>query len=446
MIVEGGNIMKLLKKIMPLILSASLYCAVPVLASSNFPNLDYITQEGSFVGIKKIEEKNGIVTSKDIENPSNIRNLKDGVYIVNRGTGWIINEEENYLTSSVVQSGTSSTIETSKSITTTHTAIAGSEVELNYKFARFAIEVSYEHAVSNEETIAASFEVNAPRGKDLYVKLYSTHARYDMIKVENGEIVEHSATYVPEGTWAKVIEHTPGSNLNLGKFEEKVTRCVLGEMPIDSIKNIISINGVVINPEKGFDLALDYNSEEIQFFNRSNNAIHLGFGEQKYLKFSLLDSSMEEKSSFEFKGSDKPSDSKYNELNGLQFEIGDYILIEHTEPFRVEMFDYDGEGVRLDKSQKMLFKITEDGLKQEEATEEINEEATEEINEEATEEINEEVTEETNEEVTEETNEEATEETNKEVTEETNEEATEGNTSLGSNPSLCVKLRRGKIL
>ncbi len=355
--------MKFFKKFVPVFLSISLFSTYPVLASSNIPGLD-IAQEDVFVGIKKIEKENNELKSKDVKNPSNIRDLEDGTYVLNRGTGWIINEEENFLTSSIVKSGTSSNIETSKSVSVTHTAITGVSSSLDFEFVKTSLELTYEHSISNEDTISASFDIEAPSDKDLYVKLYSTHSRYDTIEVKDGKIVEHSATYIPEGTWAKVIENTPGEHLNLSKFEEKVTRCVLGENPLDNIKNNIEINGVTNNQTKSFNLYLDYNSEEILFSNRTNTPIHEGYGNQEYFKFKLLSPQLEEKLSFELNGTDNSKDDKYNNINGVNFQVGDFIQLEHLEPFRIAIYDYDGNNVNLKYSKKMLFKITESGLKQ----------------------------------------------------------------------------------
>lgn len=355
--------MKFFKKFVPVFLSISLFSTYPVLASSNIPGLD-IAQEDVFVGIKKIEKENNELKSKDVKNPSNIRDLEDGTYVLNRGTGWIINEEENFLTSSIVKSGTSSNIETSKSVSVTHTAITGVSSSLDFEFVKTSLELTYEHSISNEDTISASFDIEAPQDKDLYVKLYSTHSRYDTIEVKDGKIVEHSATYIPEGTWAKVIENTPGEHLNLSKFEEKVTRCVLGENPLDNIKNNIEINGVTNNQTKSFNLYLDYNSEEILFSNRTNTPIHEGYGNQEYFKFKLLSPQLEEKLSFELNGTDNSKDDKYNNINGVNFQVGDFIQLEHLEPFRIAIYDYDGNNVNLKYSEKMLFKITESGLKQ----------------------------------------------------------------------------------
>lgn len=355
--------MKFLKKIFPVFLSINLLSTLPTFASSTIPGLD-VNREDVFVGIKQITKEKDELKSKNIKNPSNIKNLEDGIYVINRGTGWIISEDENFLTSSIVKSGTSSNIETSKSFSVSHTAITGAQISLDFEFVKTSLEVTYEHSISNENTISVSYDIEAPDNKDLYVKLYSTHSRYDTISVRNGEIVEQVATYVPEGSWAKVIENTPGQNLNLSKFEEKVTRSVLGENPLDNIKNTIEIFGVTLKDTKSFNLYVDYNAEEILFANKSDNPIHAGYGEQKYFKFSLLNSNLKEKTSFELKGNDNPRNEKYNQFNSIPFEIGDYIQLEHTEPLRLSISDYDGQNIELNKSNKMLFEITENGLKQ----------------------------------------------------------------------------------
>lgn len=355
--------MKFFKKFIPLCLSVTLFSSFPVMASNSFPELD-TAQEDVFVGIKRIEGDEKKLKAQDIQIPSNIRDLRDGVYVLNRGTGWIVSEEENFLTSSFIDSGVSSNIKNSKAISITHKAITGAKATFNLQFVKVSLEATYENAVSNEEVISASFNIKAPSDKNLYVKLYSTHSRYDTIKIRNGEIVEHDTTFIPEGTWAKVIEYDPGQTLNLSKYEEKVTRCVLGENPLDNIKNSIEVNGVVSEQTKSFKLYLDYNAEEILLANRSSQPIHEGFGEKKYFKFSLLNSNRQEKKSFELQGKSSSKDSKYDDINGLQFEIGDFIELESPENFRTKIYDYDGNLVEIKTSEKMLFEITESGLKQ----------------------------------------------------------------------------------
>lgn len=127
--------MKFFKKFFPIFLLINLFSTLPILAADTIPGLD-VNQEDVFIGIKKITNENNKLTSKDIKNPSNIRNLEDGIYVVNRGTGWIISEDENFLTSSIVKSGTSSNIETSKSFSITHTVITGAQVSLDFEFVK----------------------------------------------------------------------------------------------------------------------------------------------------------------------------------------------------------------------------------------------------------------------------------------------------------------------
>ncbi len=355
--------MKFFKKVIPVFLSVSLLSIIPTFGSAQFPDLTKI-EEDYYVGIKKVERVNGKLVSKNIKDPSGIYELPDGIYVLNRGTGWVLGEDASLLTSSIVSKGTSSTVSTTKSMSTTHTAITGATATLNFEFVKASIDTTYRYNVSSDESIAAGFTVSAPADKDVYVKLYATYNRFDTIKVEGGKIVEHTSTYSPEGTWAKITKYTPGETLNLSKLEEKVTRCVLGENPLNSIVNSITIGGTTYNgalKESAFKLSLDYNAKEILFSNRTEDSIHAGYKDKEYFKFSLLDSNLNEKSSFSFKGLDKPNNSKFNALNELNFEFGDYILLEHKEPFRVKI---NGDGTtEIDWTEgKSLLKITDEGL------------------------------------------------------------------------------------
>ena len=90
-----------------------------------------------------------------------------------------------------------------------------------------------------------------------------------------------------------------------------------------------------------FKLGLDYNNS-ILFLDRRDMFIHEGFGNSQYFKFLLLDRNRKEKISINLSGKDKANDKKYDKLDNFNFEIGDYVVIYHAEPSRLNFSNTSG--------------------------------------------------------------------------------------------------------
>ncbi len=108
-----------------------------------------------------------------------------------------------------------------------------------------------------------------------------------------------------------------------------------------------------------FKLGLDYNNS-ILFLDRRDMFIHEGFGNSQYFKFLLLDRNRKEKISINLSGKDKANDKKYDKLDNFNFEIGDYVVIYHAEPSRLNFSNITGED--QGNKNEQIYKITTTGL------------------------------------------------------------------------------------
>ena len=107
----------------------------------------------------------------------------------------------------------------------------------------------------------------------------------------------------------------------------------------------------------GLKIYFDFTDKKLYPVNRLTESIHAGFGNTDYFSFRLLDKNKNEKLSINMKGNDRPNDPKYNKLDFVDFEIGDFVEVQHAEPFRLDI-----QGGKQ-QNKKALYKITEDGLK-----------------------------------------------------------------------------------
>lgn len=324
--------------------------------------LDDIKNNNNIQDIKKIKfdnKKQKLELIEDIDLNSKSFNINDGTYLIDRGYGWIMGNDASFLDSGFANPGETIKIQRGKMVGTEHNIIAGSVANFDLKVVKLAIELSYEHTISDETDISVGFNLKAPSNKNLYVKTYATYRRFDMIEVKNGSLIGHSTTYEANGTWAKRVLYNPGEIVDQNALKEKVTRNVLGEPELIDIKNSINVKGLdYIN---NLDILINSNNNSLELINRSDTKIHPGFNSKDYFFIKLADSLGNEKASIKMLGNDYSNDSKFDSLSKVSYNIGDIITIFHEEPFRLTINGpiYGNQ----DKNNKIQrYKITETGL------------------------------------------------------------------------------------
>lgn len=360
-----------MKKILSLLLSLVLISCASLLKpisnvyseDKNISNiLDDIKNNNDIQDIKKIEfdnKKQEIKSIEDVNLNSKLLNLDDGTYLIDRGYGWVLGDDASFLNSGFANPGETVMIQNGKMVGTEHNIITGSGVGFDLKVVKLAVELLYEHTISDETNILAGFSLKAPSNKSLYVKTYATYRWFDMIKVKNRSLIEHSATYEPNGTWAKRVIYNSGETVDQNALKEKVARNILGEPEIIDIENTISVIG--LDYIKNLDILINSSSSSLEVANRSNTKIHPGFFSNDYFGITLSDKFGKEKASMKMSGNDYSNDPKFDQFNKIAYSIGDIITIYHEEPFRLKISgSISGNQNKNNKIQR--YRITENGL------------------------------------------------------------------------------------
>lgn len=319
-------------------------------------------KNNDFVDIKKIElndNQKEITSVNDVNTNSRSLNLPDGTYLIDRGYGWVLGNDKSFVNSQFARPNESLFLKQGKTVSTEHTILSDASAQFNLGMVKAAVELAYEHTILDSNTIALGYQIEAPSDKNIYVKSYVTYKRYDMIKIQNGKLKDHSATYEPNGTWAKTITYKDGETINQDSLKEKVARNVLGEPELVDIKNTIQVSGC--DYVKNLDIVLNDTTNNIELVNRSNTPIHKGYGSQEYFSIELKDSNNKTKASMKMTGNDYSNDSKFDSFDKTRYEIGDTIRISHREPYLLNILGNIIGDVTTPTEQE--YTITKDGLK-----------------------------------------------------------------------------------
>lgn len=364
--------MKITKTILTSVLSVSLLLSTPIynkklnIYAVNKNEYEIMNAIKNIDHINDMEKINFDSENKEVESIENINlnsrglNLSDGTYLIDRGDGWVLGNDESFIESQFAGPGEDTKLMKGKTVGTINKLMVGSSVGIDLGAVKLAVEAAYDYAIVNEDNLVAGFRVIAPENQSVYAKSYITYKRYDMIKINEGLVKGYTSTYEPNGTWVKTINYTDGKKVDQNALKEKVCRNVLNEPELVNIKNCISVSGC--DNIKSLDIMLNGNDNTINILNRSNHAIHPRFGNKEYFSIKLIDKdSKEVKNSMTMSGNDHSSDTKFDSFDKTKYNIGDIIEIHHEEPYLIGISGSYYGNVR-GTSTEQKYSITQYGL------------------------------------------------------------------------------------
>lgn len=126
----------------------------------------------------------------------------------------------------------------------------------------------------------------------------------------------------------------------------------------------VGVNGQLIS-NTGFTINFDKAEKKIKIsdFKFETNRIHDSFGNSKYLEVKLYGADGKEKKSVMLTGNDRVY--KIREINGADFEYGDYIKIYHAEGEQNHRYNLTESVIdKKDGLKDYTYRITENGLQQ----------------------------------------------------------------------------------
>lgn len=175
----------------------------------------------------------------------------DGVYLIDKGHGWIRGEED-FIEKAIGLNGTEVAIETSKTIASGHSILISAGIGLKTSVVEAMITQSYGASWTASKTITARIHFNAPDDKNVYARVYATHQRFDTIEIRKGQVVTHSISYRPTGVIGKQAYFAQGQYFDEEKILENngPRRATEPHVNVDarSIHYAVDENGLLADP------------------------------------------------------------------------------------------------------------------------------------------------------------------------------------------------------
>lgn len=191
-----------------------------------------------------------LLISKDSKAPmkiSNINsNLSDGLYVIDKGDGWILGE------SSVVSSQILNPNETG---TFSQSLTKSKEVSINVNFSvgftsefiQSSVEYGFGITIGEQNTIERSVSTTAGPNEYVYYKVYATYRKYQVIRISHGNVSDDGSIYKLTGVWLSKTSADSLSNINQGLLIETGERCILTLPPKDIEKEILDLAAATEN-------------------------------------------------------------------------------------------------------------------------------------------------------------------------------------------------------
>lgn len=172
--------------------------------------IDYAIGD-KYVNIKKVLNDN---TGQDVNKVSFTEagvNLPDGTYLLNRGHGWVLEEDKSLITTAFGVGGQAISISHHDTQTNSVTHQVVSYTELTLPGFKIGLQKIFGKGITESKSIGVNYSFSVDDNMSLFSKVYGIYGRYDMIRVSNNKVVEVLSSYEPEGSWINNILYSPGS-------------------------------------------------------------------------------------------------------------------------------------------------------------------------------------------------------------------------------------------
>lgn len=187
--------------------------------------------------------------------------LADGLYVQYRGTDWVFGNDASLVNTALIDEGQSQVYSQSFTRNTSIQETSTVGVTFGPSYVKFAITQAYNKTISDSVTKTVTINQTSPIGKETFYKIYLTYARFDVVKVKNGQPFISATTYEFMGGRAVVVtvDKGQGDNIDTDALVIREDKCLLAEVT-DSIWQIIDNTpdmGIVTTGKDGsriFDL------------------------------------------------------------------------------------------------------------------------------------------------------------------------------------------------
>ena len=172
--------------------------------------------------------------------------LSDGLYVIDKGDGWILGEP-SVVSSQILNPGDTGTFSQSltkskeTSITTSYSA------GFSNQFIQASVEYGFGVTIGEQNTIERSVSTTAGDNEYVYFKVYATYRKYNVIRVTHGSILDDGSIYKLTGIWLSKASAISLDKIDQGSMIETTERSILTFPTTETIKEILDLAAATEN-------------------------------------------------------------------------------------------------------------------------------------------------------------------------------------------------------
>lgn len=221
-----------------------------------------ILEDENLIGIKKInfDSKGNPISTENINLKQKNLNLADGHYTLDYGDGWVKESDAGVIGSLIVPSGGQGRFSKNHTERFSNKVLVQTSLSFNVKFITSTIKAWYGHKWVESVTTKIDKIIEAPKDKNLFVKVQSVFRKVDVIRVKNGVIIDRAETYNPTSYTFKSLEFADGEKVIQSKLYERVSHSILGDSDYE-------INGVIDTDAKYESKVVNFSDKKEDFWN-----------------------------------------------------------------------------------------------------------------------------------------------------------------------------------
>lgn len=210
--------------------------------------------------IENIDISSQVIDDSDL-------NIKDGVYAVDKGDGWVRGLDEDIVVnvSGTVGPGKVSLSQEVEDSTKIIVEVSTS-IGFNAEFVSATLEAAYEYTSAIKNTINVRYTCNVSENKKAYGVLYKHFYREEVIRVKDKKVVDKAVCYRFSGVHPLFIEYPINGYSNFRDFKYVSPKCLIGEKNLktsmvdthDKIENAGTISNSFVYTIGSYNIAPEY--------------------------------------------------------------------------------------------------------------------------------------------------------------------------------------------
>lgn len=167
--------------------------------------------------------------------------LTDGVYVIDKGDGWILGEP-SVITSQILNPGETGSFSQSITKSREYSISVSVSVGFTLDFISASVELGFGVTIGEESTIERSVSTTAGDNEYVYYKVYATYRKYEVLRVTHGQLTDDGSIYKLTGIWLSKTSASSLAGIDQSSLLETGERCILTIPSSEVEKEILDID------------------------------------------------------------------------------------------------------------------------------------------------------------------------------------------------------------